>query len=117
MAIPIFAICQYELHYDVKFIINFSSVRLLHQIIFFQLRVPLNVNFRVKQKDVVVNITKKHLTCGIKGQPPIIDDDFPHEIKLEETTWVIEDGKLLLFNLEKVRNFSMFATTFFPNTA
>lgn len=89
-----------------KFITNFSNVRLL-QINFFQLRVPLNVNFRVKQKDVVVNITKKHLTCGIKGQPPIIDDDFPHEIKLEETTWVIEDGKLLLINLEKVRNFTM----------
>lgn len=68
----------------------------------FQLRIPLNVNFRVKQKDLVVNLGKKHLTCGIKGQPPIINDDFPHEIKLEESTWVIEDGKSLLFNLEKV---------------
>ncbi|XP_023011596.1 nuclear distribution C, dynein complex regulator [Leptinotarsa decemlineata] len=67
-----------------------------------ELRVPLNVNFRVKQKDLVVNLTKKHLTCGIKGQPPIINDDFPYEIKLEESTWVIEDGKSLLFNLEKV---------------
>lgn len=62
----------------------------------------LKVSFRVKQKDLVVNLTKKHLTCGIKGQPPIIDDDFSHEIKLEESTWVIEDGKSLLFNLEKV---------------
>lgn len=50
----------------------------------------------------MVNITKKHLICGVKGQPPIIDDDFPHEIKLEETTWVIEDGKSLLLNIEKV---------------
>lgn len=67
-----------------------------------ELRVPLKVNFRAKQKDVVVNMTKKHLTCGIKGQPPIIDDDFPYEIKLEESAWVIEDGKDLLFTLEKV---------------
>nr|CAI5846649.1 unnamed protein product [Callosobruchus analis] len=67
-----------------------------------ELRVPLNVNFRAKQKDLVVNLTKKHITCGIKGHPPIIDDDFPYEIKLEESTWVIEDGKTLLFNLEKV---------------
>ncbi|CAH1118021.1 unnamed protein product [Phaedon cochleariae] len=67
-----------------------------------ELRVPLNVSFRAKQKDLVVNLTKKRLTCGIKGQPPIIDDDFPHEIKLEESTWVIEDGKSLLINLEKV---------------
>ncbi|XP_050302647.1 nuclear migration protein nudC [Anthonomus grandis grandis] len=67
-----------------------------------EVKIPLNVNFKAKQKDLIVNLTKKHLTCGIKGQPPIIDDDFPHEIKLEESTWVIEDGKSLLFNLEKV---------------
>lgn len=67
-----------------------------------EVRIPLNINFRAKQKDVVVNISKKHLTCGIKGQTPIIDDDFPYEIKLEESTWVIEDGKSLLITLEKV---------------
>lgn len=66
------------------------------------MRIPLNVNFRVKQKDLVVNIGKKHLTCGLKGHPPIVDDDFQHEIKLEETTWVIEDGRMLLLNIEKV---------------
>ncbi|CAH0556959.1 unnamed protein product [Brassicogethes aeneus] len=55
-----------------------------------------------KQKDLVVNLTKKHLTVGVKGQPPIVDDDFPYEIKLEESTWVIEDGKSLLINLEKI---------------
>lgn len=49
-----------------------------------------------------MKITKKHLTCGLKGHPPIIDDDFRHEIKVEETTWVIEDGKALLITLEKV---------------
>ncbi|KAF5294073.1 hypothetical protein FQA39_LY13547 [Lamprigera yunnana] len=67
-----------------------------------EIRIPLNVNFKARQKDVVVNITKKRLTCGIKGQPPIVDDDFPHEIKLEESTWVIEDGKSILINLEKI---------------
>lgn len=50
----------------------------------------------------MVNLTKKHLTCGLKGHPPIVDDDFQHEIKLEESTWVIEDGHTILFNLEKV---------------
>jgi len=67
-----------------------------------ELRVPLEINFRAKQKDLVVTITKKHLTCGIKGQSPIIDDDLQHEIKVEESTWVIEDGKMLLFNFEKI---------------
>lgn len=67
---------------------------------------PLKVNFSARPKDVSVTITKKRLTCGIKGQPPIIDGDFPHEVKVEESTWVIEDGKLLLLNLEKVSDAS-----------
>lgn len=69
-----------------------------------QVRIPLNVNFRVKQKDLVLNLTKKHFTCGLKGHPLIVDDDFQHEIKLEESTWVIEDGHTILLNLEKVRS-------------
>ncbi|CAH1130514.1 unnamed protein product [Ceutorhynchus assimilis] len=67
-----------------------------------ELRIPLNKNYQVKGKDLVVNLTKKHLVCGFRNEPPIIDDDFQHEIKLEESTWVIEDGKTLLFNLEKI---------------
>ena len=62
----------------------------------------MEINFFAKPRDLVVKLAKKHLTCGIKGQTPIIDDDLPHEIKLEESTWVIEDGKLILINLEKV---------------
>lgn len=61
------------------------------------------MNLNARPKDMTVSIiAKKHLTCGVKGQPPIIDGDFPHEVKLEESTWVIEDGKVLLINLEKV---------------
>lgn len=67
-----------------------------------QVRILLNVDFKVRHKDVVFNITKKHLLCGVKGQPPIIDDDFPHDIKPDETTWVIEDGRTILLNIEKV---------------
>lgn len=50
-------------------------------------------------------MTKKHLTCSLKGHSPIIDDDFANEIKVEESTWVIEDGKALLLNIEKVNLF------------
>ncbi|KAK0182519.1 hypothetical protein PV327_000655 [Microctonus hyperodae] len=67
-----------------------------------ELKVPLKVNFTVRPKDVTVVITKKHLTCGVKGQTPIIDGDFPYEVKIEESTWVIEDNKVLVVNLEKV---------------
>lgn len=67
-----------------------------------EIRIPLNINFKARQKDVIVNFTKKRLTCGVKGQPLIVDDDFPHEIKVEESTWVIEDGVTILLNIEKI---------------
>jgi len=65
-----------------------------------ELRVPLGGAY--KAKDLVVSIEKKHLKVGIKGQPLIIDGDFPKEVKLEESTWVLEDKKTLLINIEKV---------------
>ncbi|KYN01002.1 Nuclear migration protein nudC [Cyphomyrmex costatus] len=74
-----------------------------------EIRVPLKINFSARPRDVVVSIAKKHLSCGLKGHPPILAGDFPHEVKLEESTWVIEDGKLLLINLEKVNKMQWWA--------
>lgn len=85
---------------------NYKWTQTLQEV---EIRVPLKVSFSVRPKDVSVSITKKHLSCGIKGQPPIIDGDFPHEIKLEESAWVIEDGKVLLINLEKVNKMQWWA--------
>ena len=64
-------------------------------------RVPLGGVF--KARDLVVSIEKKHLKVGIKGQPFIIDGDFHKEVKLEESTWVLEDKRTLLVNIEKVK--------------
>ena len=50
-----------------------------------------------------MSIEKKHLKVGIKGQPFIIDGDFHKEVKLEESTWVLEDKRTLLVNIEKVK--------------
>lgn len=74
-----------------------------------EIRVPLKANFSVRPRDVIVTIAKKHLSCGLKGQPSILNGDFPHEVKLEESTWVIEDGKVLLINLEKVNKMQWWA--------
>jgi len=65
-----------------------------------ELRVPLGGAY--KARDLVVSIEKKHLKVGVKGQPFIIDADFPKEVKLDESTWVLEDKKTLLLNIEKV---------------
>lgn len=67
-----------------------------------EVRVPSKTAFKLRSRDVIVNIQRRHLTVRIKGQPPIIDDDLQHEIKVEECTWLLEDGKTFLINLEKV---------------
>ncbi|XP_033340596.2 nuclear distribution C, dynein complex regulator [Megalopta genalis] len=74
-----------------------------------EIRIPLNVTFSARPRDVTVTITKKHLTCGVKGRLPIIDGDLPHEVKVVESTWVIEDGKRLLIILEKVNQMQWWA--------
>lgn len=74
-----------------------------------ELRVPLQAGFTVRSKDAIVNIQKRHLTIGLKGRPPIIDGELQHEIKVEESTWVLEDGKKLLINLEKVNKMEWWA--------
>jgi len=65
-----------------------------------EIRIPLGGAF--KAKDLNVTIAKKHLKVGVKGQPLTIDGDFPKEVKVDESTWCLEDKKTLLINLEKV---------------
>merc|ERR1712004_7246 len=65
-----------------------------------ELRVPLGGAY--KSKDLVVSIEKKHLKIGVKGKEPIIDCDLPKEVKLEESTWTLQDKKVMMVQLEKV---------------
>lgn len=65
-----------------------------------EISIPLPV--AVKAKDVIVTFKKKGLVAGIKGTPLIIDGETPKEIKVDESTWCLEDKKTLLINVEKV---------------
>ncbi|CAH0749681.1 unnamed protein product [Diatraea saccharalis] len=65
-----------------------------------ELRVPLRQVLRPRDLNVVIG--KKHLKVGIKGQPLIIDGELDADVKVEESTWVLQDGRNLLVNLEKV---------------
>ncbi|XP_076466523.1 nuclear migration protein nudC-like [Babylonia areolata] len=67
-----------------------------------EIRVPFNVNFALKGKDMVVDIGKKHIKVGLKGHPPVLEGEMYNSVKMEESTWCIEDKKILLINLEKV---------------
>lgn len=72
----------------------------------FQLRVPLNVNFNVRSRDVVVKIGKKTLTVGLKGHEPIINGELCAEVKMEDSVWVIQDKNHIQLNFEKVNQMS-----------
>ncbi|CAG5040158.1 unnamed protein product [Parnassius apollo] len=65
-----------------------------------ELRVPLRQVVRPRDLNVIIN--KRHLKVGIKGQPLIIDGELDADVKVEESTWVLQDGRNLLVNLEKV---------------
>lgn len=78
---------------------NYKWTQTLSEI---ELRIPIKVNFVLRPRDLVVDFQKKHLKCGLKGHPPIIDGELHSEIKLEESTWVLEDGKVIFVTLEKI---------------
>lgn len=75
---------------------NYSWTQTLQEI---ELNVPSKV--RVKSRECTIEILKKHLKVKI-GNQLIINDDLEHEIKVDESSWTLEDGKLILIHLEKI---------------
>ncbi|KAL9904512.1 nuclear migration protein nudC [Glossina fuscipes] len=67
-----------------------------------ELKVPFNVTFALRARDVIVDIQKKALKVGIKGQEPIINGELCAEVKMEESLWVLQDSKSVQITLEKV---------------
>lgn len=67
-----------------------------------ELRVPFNVSYPLKAKHIVCEMRKKYLKIGLKGEPPIIEGNLSKEIKLEESTWTIDDGKTVVVSIDKV---------------
>ena len=59
----------------------------------------------LKSRDVVVNITKKHLKVGLKNQPPVIDAELNAEIKTDDSLWTI-DKNVVVITFEKINKMS-----------
>ncbi len=61
--------------------------------------VPVPVGTR--SRDLVVDIGKKRLRVGLKGQPPIIDGELHKTVKVDDSFWTLEDGKEVVVSLQK----------------
>ncbi|KAH8548902.1 HSP20-like chaperone [Umbelopsis sp. PMI_123] len=62
--------------------------------------IPVPPGTRGKNLDIVIK--KKQIKVGVKGQSPILEGELCKDIKVEDSTWTIEDQKEVLVHLEKV---------------
>ncbi|KAI7236236.1 Nuclear movement protein [Hortaea werneckii] len=70
--------------------------------------IPANI----KGKDLDVKLTRNGIKAAIKGQKPIIEGDFPHPIRVDDSTWTLESGsssKELNIHLDKVNKMEWWA--------
>lgn len=60
-----------------------------------EVRVVVPIEEGIKAKDCNINIGKKALKVGVKGQEPVIDDAFLKDCNADDSSWEIEkvDGK------------------------
>ena len=68
------------------------------------MRIPLP--FAVKGRDVNVKLDKKTVRVALKGMDPILDGEFCNNIKVEDSTWTLEESKVVVLAIEKVKTLS-----------
>ncbi|KAI0756907.1 nuclear movement protein nudC [Daedaleopsis nitida] len=55
-----------------------------------------------RARDLTVVIQKKKLSVGLKGKEPIMSGELCKEIKIDDSTWTLEDQESILIHLEKL---------------
>ncbi|KAF8632578.1 hypothetical protein AX15_001786 [Amanita polypyramis BW_CC] len=55
-----------------------------------------------RARDLAVIIDKKKLSVGVKGREPIMSGELCKEIKVEDSTWTLEDNQAVHIHLEKL---------------
>lgn len=55
----------------------------------------------VPRSAIVINIAHRHLTVGLRGAPPFLDEDTGGPVKPDESMWTLVDGEINI-NLQKM---------------
>lgn len=64
--------------------------------------IPIPSNLRAR--DLVITLKSTSISAAIKGSEPVIAGDFPHPIRVDESTWTLEstpEGKVISIQLDK----------------
>ncbi|KAH8693836.1 HSP20-like chaperone [Talaromyces proteolyticus] len=67
--------------------------------------VTITVPATIKGRDLDVVLTKTKIKVALKGQPAIIEGEFPHPVRIDDSTWTLETtrtGKEIAVHLDKV---------------
>ncbi|KAF9270190.1 nuclear movement protein nudC [Marasmius fiardii PR-910] len=57
-----------------------------------------------KGRDLVIVIQKKKLSVGLKGKDKIFEGELCKEIRVDDSTWTLEDNETVHIHLEKMNN-------------
>ncbi|GAA5871094.1 hypothetical protein JCM8547_005356 [Rhodosporidiobolus lusitaniae] len=71
------------------------------------LTVPVPPGTRSKQLDVVIK--KQYIKVGVKGETPVIEGELPKEVRVDDSTWTLDDSREVTVSLEKVDQQSWWA--------
>ncbi|GAA6020326.1 hypothetical protein JCM10207_003228 [Rhodosporidiobolus poonsookiae] len=62
--------------------------------------IPVPPGTKGKQLDVVIK--KLHVRAGLKGEAPVLEGELAREVRVDDSTWTLDDSRDLVLSLEKV---------------
>jgi len=69
-----------------------------------EVKIPLNLDNKVKGKDLSIIIERNHLKVGLKNAKPIINGPLHKTVKLDDSMWTLENGSTVTVTLAKINN-------------
>lgn len=68
-----------------------------------EIRIPFQVNGKLRGRDIDCKLTKNKLKIGLRNQPPIVEGTLWKSVKEEESTWAVDPNtNIVTVSLEKV---------------